>query len=182
MNKIIIGIAFFLFMSCGEKKSETSQKEIISISENDISKTTSEEKIPSIDFEELQPLLNKYNDTTYVVNFWATWCKPCIKELPAFEKLNTDYGQKKVKVLLVSLDFPKQLESQVIPFIEKLNITSQVVLLNDPDANSWIPKVDTSWTGAIPATLIYNALSRKFYERSFTYNDLENELISILNN
>lgn len=182
MNKIIIGTVFFLFMSCGEKKSETSQKEIISISENDISITTSEEKIPSIDFETLQPLLNKYNDTTYVVNFWATWCKPCIKELPAFEKLNTDYGQKKVKVLLVSLDFPKQLKSQVIPFIEKLNITSQVVLLNDPDANSWIPKVDTSWTGAIPATLIYNALSRKFYERSFTYNELENELISILNN
>ena len=130
----------------------------------------------------MQPLLNKNNDTTYVVNFWATWCKPCVKELPAFEKLNKKYESKKLKVLLVSLDFPKQLESKVIPFVEDRNIKSEVILLKDPDANKWIPKVDSSWTGAIPATLIYKADNRKFYERSFTYEELENELNLILKN
>jgi len=83
---------------------------------------------------------------------------------------------------LVSLDFPKQLESKVIPFVEDRNIKSQVLLLKDPDANNWIPKVDSSWTGAIPATLIYKADNRKFYERSFTYEELENELNLILKN
>ncbi len=179
---MVIAIVFILLQACGEKNSNTSLVKEGSISEINKKENFSEIKIPSINFEELQPLLQKSNDTTYVINFWATWCKPCIKELPAFEKLNKNYSDQKVKVLLVSLDFPKQLESQVIPFVEKRDIISEVVLLNDPDANSWIPKVDTSWTGAIPATLMYTKQHRKFYERSFTFSDLESELKSMLNN
>jgi len=171
MKRILIVVVFVLFQSCIENKTgHVPEKEVLS------------KKIPSIDYKELQPLLNKKNDTTYVVNFWATWCKPCVKELPAFEKLNKKYESKKVKVILVSLDFPKQLESKVIPFVEDRKIKSQVVLLKDPDANSWIPKVDESWSGAIPATLIYNTNNRKFYERSFTFEDLENELILTIKN
>jgi len=137
-------------------------------------------KIPVYDFKTLAPLLVKDNDTTYVVNFWATWCKPCIKELPYFEKVNKEYAQDKVKVILVSLDFPDILEEQVIPFVEKRQIESQVVLLDDPDANGWIPKVDPEWSGAIPATVIYNRDNRKFYEKSFTQEELETEIKSIL--
>ncbi len=180
MYKILIGITLLLFQSCNENKLGSSQKDETSIVKINNIKNLSEVKIPAIDFETLQPMLYKNNDTTYVVNFWATWCKPCIKELPAFEKLNTTYASHKVKVLLVSLDFPKQLGSHVIPFVKERNIKSQVVLLEDPDANSWIPKVDPTWSGAIPATLLYNTNNRKFYERTFTYEDLENELKSIL--
>ena len=116
-----------------------------------------------------------------MVNFWATWCKPCIKELPDFEKINEQYASQKVKVILVSLDFPGQMESRLIPFVEKRQIKSEVILLDDPDANGWIPKVDQEWSGAIPATLLYNKRERKFYERSFTYKEIEKELKSILN-
>ncbi len=160
-------------LSCGDKKPEA-------ISENSNLENTLINNIPIYDFEELSLWLNKNNDTTYVVNFWATWCKPCIKELPAFEKLNSDYAPQKVKVLLVSLDFPDKLEGQVIPFIEKQNIKSDVVLLDDADANSWIPKVSPEWSGAIPATLIYKKGDRKFYERTFTFAELETELKTIL--
>lgn len=170
--------AFFLLslmvcLSFGDKKPEA-------ISQNSELENVLESKIPVYDFEALSVWLNKTNDTTYVVNFWATWCKPCIKELPAFEKLNTEYGSQKVKVLLVSLDFPEKLESQVMPFIEKQNIKAEVVLLDDADANSWIPKVSPEWSGAIPATLIYKKGERKFYERSFTFAELETELKTIL--
>jgi thiol-disulfide isomerase/thioredoxin len=136
--------------------------------------------IPSYDFEEFQQFLQKKNDTTYVVNFWATWCKPCIKELPYFEKINTEYADDKVKVILVSLDFPDLLEKQVIPFVEKRGLKSQVILLDDSDANSWIPKVDAAWSGAIPATVIYNKKNRTFYEKAFTYEELETEIKAIL--
>ncbi len=85
-------------------------------------------------------------------------------------------------MLLVSLDFPKQLESKVIPFVENRKIKSQVVLLKDSDANSWIPKIDSSWTGAIPATLFYNNQYQNFYERSFTYEELEDKLKLIIKN
>lgn len=138
-------------------------------------------KVVSLNFEELeQQYLQKKNDSIYIINFWATWCKPCIKELPAFEKLASNYTDKKVKLLLVSLDFPDKLESQVIPFIERNNIQSEVVLLDDADANSWIPKVSPQWSGAIPATIIYKKTTRKFYEQSFTFEELEAELKTFL--
>lgn len=176
---LLLGLV--VLQSCHEgKKGAATEAEVenetIALSEV----KNSEVKIPSYNFEELTPLLSKNNDTTYVVNFWATWCKPCIQELPAFEKLNETYSDKKVKVLLVSLDFPEKIASQVIPFIEKNKIKSEVVLLDDADANSWIPKVSETWSGAIPATLLYKNNERKFYEQSFTFETLETEVKSIL--
>jgi thiol-disulfide isomerase/thioredoxin len=137
--------------------------------------------ISSYDFNGLAPLLNKQNDTTYVINFWATWCKPCIEELPNFEKLHANFKSQKVKVLLVSLDLPKQVESNLIPYIKKKRLQSTVVHLKDPDMNSWINKVDQQWSGAIPATIIYKGDKRKFYEQSFTYEQLQSELEKIKN-
>ena len=130
-------------------------------------------QIPVLGFGELEPTLKKRNDTTYVVNFWATWCKPCVQEMPAFLKLDSLYRERKVKVILVSLDFPNKLEERLIPYVEENNIRPDVVLLNDPDANAWIDKVDPGWSGAIPATIIYNKNGREFFEKSFTYEELE---------
>lgn len=146
-----------------------------------INDTFEQVSIPVLNFDELQnSFLQKENDTTYVINFWATWCKPCIEELPAFEKVNADFSESKVKVVLVSLDFPNKIESSILPFIEKNNIQSKVVLLDDPNANSWIPKVSLQWSGAIPATVIYKNENRKFYERSFNFEELKTEINSFL--
>ena len=133
----------------------------------------SAQEIAVVDFTQLQPLLDKRNDTTYVVNFWATWCLPCIKEMPYFQQIHENFSDRKVKVILVSLDFEKQIKSRLIPFIEKNRLTAEVILLNDPDANSWIDKVNPKWSGALPATVIYNKNFQGFYEQSFTYNELE---------
>lgn len=132
------------------------------------------------DFSALEPYLNKTDDKIYVVNFWATWCAPCIKELPHFEKLNETYSNQDVEVLLVSLDFPKQYDSKLKPFIAKHNLKSKIVALNDVDTNSWIPKVSEDWSGAIPATLIYNKNKRQFYEQSFDYVQLETQIQQFL--
>jgi thiol-disulfide isomerase/thioredoxin len=121
------------------------------------------------------------DNKTYVINFWATWCAPCVKELPAFEKLKEQYAEMNVEVLLVSLDFPKQKEKKLIPFINRRKIQSKVVLLDDVNEDYWIKEINDQWSGAIPATLIYNANSRKFYEQSFDYTTLENELKTFLN-
>lgn len=137
--------------------------------------------VDSYDFNGLAPMLNQQNDTTYVVNFWATWCKPCIEELPSFEKLHTNFKNQKVKVLLVSLDLPKQVETNLIPYIKKKQLQPKVVHLKDPDMNAWINKVDLQWSGAIPATVIYKGNKRKFYEQTFTYEQLQTELEKIKN-
>lgn len=132
-----------------------------------------EPKVPQMDFEGLETWLNKDTDTVYVINFWATWCKPCIEELPDFEKLNHEYGNEKVKVILVSLDFPKNHEEQLLPYLEANNIKTEVIHLTDVNANKWINKVDPSWSGAIPATIIYKRDSRQFYERKMNYDELK---------
>ncbi len=124
------------------------------------------------DFDELEPLFHQENDTTYIINFWATWCAPCVKELPYFEKINAEQKEERVAVILVSLDMPTMWKTHLVPFIKKKNIRSKVVILDDPKQNTWIPKVDANWSGGIPATLIYNKDKRVLYEKSFEYEEL----------
>ena len=136
--------------------------------------TTSKNEVTSLSYDELKPMLFQKENKTYVVNFWATWCAPCVKELPYFEAINQNLN---VDVLLVSLDFPKHKESRLLPFIKKHQLQSKVVHLDDANENFWINAIDSTWSGAIPATLIYNQNKRMFYEQSFT----EDELNQIIN-
>ncbi len=128
------------------------------------------------DFEQLKPWLERSNDTTYVVNFWATWCKPCVVELPYFEQLQKEATAqgRKVRVVLVSLDFGKELESKLLPFVRERRLRGQVIALLDDDYNKWIDQVSPEWSGAIPATLIYRGEDRSFFPEAFdSYPDLE---------
>ena len=153
----------------------------------EVVKETSKEKnlqvssVKTYTYSELKPLLEKNDGKTYIVNFWATWCAPCVKELPYFEKIKKEYDDKNVEVLLVSLDFPKQVEKKLIPFINKRKLNSKVVLLDDINEDVWIKAIDENWSGAIPATLIYNKNKRSFYEHSFDYETLEKELQTFIN-
>ncbi len=124
------------------------------------------EKVKIIKFEDLRKMINHVSDTTLVVHFWATWCKPCVEELPNFEKLSREFSPKKIRFVMVSMDFPKDIKERVIPFVTKNNINSEVVLLDEPDYNAWIDDVDKEWSGTIPATLILNLTMRKriFFE------------------
>lgn len=182
MRRISLVLALLLLVSC---KREGQPAETISQTEPMPKPTKVYAKdgivINSYDFKSFEPMLQRQNDTTYVVNFWATWCQPCVAELPNFEKVTSQYKDKKVKVILVSLDMKKQVESNLIPFIQKKNMQSQVVHLSDPDANAWIGKVDPAWSGAIPATVIYNKNKRTFYEQSFTFEQLQSALTTFNN-
>ncbi len=122
---------------------------------------------PVLDFKGLQPYLSFHNDTIYVINFWATWCKPCLEELPYIEQIHKDKFDDPVRVILVSLDFRHQIQQKLIPFINEKDLKSTVVVLDDPDANTWIDKVDPRWSGALPATVIYRGDKRVFISDTF---------------
>jgi len=131
-------------------------------------------------FEAFEKAIIKEDDNIYVINFWATWCAPCIKELPYFEKLHTD--NPKVKVILVSLDSHKDLEKKLIPFVARKQLTANVILLSDKDYNSWLNKIDESWSGAIPATLILNGKRKLFAEREFdNFTELNDYVNTFIN-
>ncbi|UAB75851.1 TlpA disulfide reductase family protein [Mesoflavibacter sp. SCSIO 43206] len=133
-----------------------------------------------VDYNGLEKVLNKQDNKTYVVNFWATWCAPCVKELPYFERINKQYKDKNVEVVLVSLDFPKHFDTKLKNFINEKQLQSELYALNDMDSNYWIPKVNKDWSGAIPATLIYNSNKREFFEQAFEYEELERTLNKFL--
>ena len=132
------------------------------------------------DFESAH-LKNLDSDTTYIVNFWATWCVPCVEELPYFETLNSKYKDQKVKILLVSLDIPSQITSKLLPFLKSNSIVSEVVVLADGRANDWIDKVDPSWSGAIPVTLFLKGETKSFFEKQYdSFKSLEKDLLNII--
>ncbi len=177
MKSIVLNFYFYFLLFLVSVSMAQSKEETIPLK---IYKSENYE-VKSFDYEGLEAYMKAERDTTYVYNFWATWCAPCVKELPAFLELQEKYIDKPFKLVLVSLDFPKSVEKNLLPFLEKKKMIVEVILLNDSDANSWIEKIDKNWSGAIPATLIIKNDERKFFEQSFDFETLEKEVKPFIN-
>ena len=167
---IVSGLAFILF-SCNASPATGQGQPAAASSISEAQKNTTKWPAPATyikgipiyeEFSQTEPFFHFDNDTTYVINFWATWCKPCVEELPYFEELTQAYKGQKVRVILVSLDFPRQFESKLAPFVGERQLQSTVIALADGRYNDWIDKVSTEWTGAIPATYIYKSDQSRF--------------------
>lgn len=130
-------------------------------------------QIKLIKLSSLENRVKNGGDTTFVINFWASWCKPCVKELPAFEQLRSSTANEKVKVLLVSTDLTSKLESSVRQFVKAHNLTGEIYVL-DETPGSFAQKIDPNWSGALPATLIVNSKKRRrdFQNKPFSYQEL----------
>lgn len=183
---LFLGLSILLLSCKKEEKKpakidEPAKQEVVSDTIPQETEPELADNIPTLDYKGLKPWLNKQDDKVYVVNFWATWCAPCVKELPYFEKVNKEYKDKNVEVILVSLDFPKKKKTKLLPFVAKKNLQSTVLHLDDMDEQFWIADIDKDWSGALPATLIYKKGQRKFFEKSFTEEELENEIQSFIN-
>jgi len=135
--------------------------------------TFAQKEIKVVTFNQFKDYLNKNDGNVYVINFWATWCKPCVDEMPYFEKLYLNYKDSNVHIVMVSLDLVGDLEKKVKPFVQKNNLKPEVILLNDTKYNTWINQVHKKWTGAIPFTLVYKGNSLSYFEGSLTYKKLE---------
>jgi thiol-disulfide isomerase/thioredoxin len=120
--------------------------------------------------------------TPLVINFWATFCKPCMEEIPHFQKLSKKYENAGVQVLLVSLDMKDDYPTKVNGFIQKKKLVTPVAWLDESNADYFCPRVDKDWSGAIPATLFINNKTgyRKFTEEPLTEKQLEKEIKALL--
>lgn len=129
------------------------------------------QKVSVYKIDNLLKRIHNTSDTTYIVNFWATWCKPCVAELPDFNKIDSVYKTQKIKVLLVSLDFKEDIKLKLKPFIAKRNFKAEIIVLDEVNGNDFINKVSDQWSGAIPATLITkkNKQLNEFYEKKLNY-------------
>ncbi len=118
------------------------------------------------------------SDSVLVINFWATFCKPCNEEIPYFQIIVNKYKDQKVKLMLVSLDLKSEFPDKIKAFAAKNNYTNQIVWLNETNADYFCPKVDKAWMGGIPSTLFVNPTTgyRKFFEQQLKPEDFEREL------
>lgn len=132
-----------------------------------------------IKLADLQRIMNNPSDTTYIVNFWATWCPPCVKEFSAFQELAKTNKNEKVKVVMVSLDFKREFDAKLVPFVKTHPIDGLVYMLDEPDYNSWINKINPQWEGEIPVTFIFNNAKHKrmFFPHDFTSKTLNQSFI-----
>jgi thiol-disulfide isomerase/thioredoxin len=156
--KTIFIVAFF-FLAAGIRA-----QQVRSIKVTDLQKTIKESKGPLI------------------VNFWATFCVPCIQEIPYFQEMTEKYKAKGVSLLLVSLDLKEAYPSKIISTAGKLNFTAPIVWLNETNADYFCPKIDTSWTGGMPSSLFVNNATgyHKFFEDQLSRERLEKEIQAML--
>jgi len=152
---------FVLFFSCREVNSQS---------------------IPKWKITDLEEYIAK-SDTPVIVNFWATYCVPCIKEIPYFQEVVKQYEEKGVKLLLVSLDFRESFPDKISSFADKRKFTSPIVWLDETDADYFCPKVDSTWSGVMPATLFINNKKgyRSFFEEEMSKEKFESEISKIVN-
>lgn len=129
----------------------------------------------TITLRELTTLYANAQHEIYVINFWASWCGPCVKELPAFEQLG---GQDGVEMIFVSLDFEQDFDKAQKILIKK-GVLSKNYFLDEKDPDKLIRTIDESWSGAIPATLFIHESGRKIFHEG----ELESpEINSIIEN
>jgi len=153
--------AFVFFVSCRQQASSQS--------------------IEKWKIEDLEQYIAK-SDTPVIVNFWATYCVPCLKEIPRFEETVKKYNDKGVKLLLVSLDFKETYPEKISSFVNKRKFKSPVVWLDETNADYFCPKIDSRWSGVMPATLFINNKKsvRNFFEEEMSKEKFEDEVKKIL--
>lgn len=179
---LIAGLSLLLFLACTSPKGDQElANTAVSAAPGNTARDFQLEKV--IRFRELEEYIaTSADDKVKVINFWATWCAPCVKELPFIDSLRNTYSPDEVEVLLVSLDFPDEL-AKVNTFLQRKKIGSTVWLLDESDPNLFIDKVDPSWSGAIPATLLIRNSTdkRTFLEGELTKEELQNHINKLLN-
>lgn len=146
-----------------------------------ISGSLAAQEIQKVKITDLEKTINE-SKTPLIVNFWATWCMPCIEEIPYFQEEARKHNADSLQLILVSLDMKETYPQKLTSFVQKRKITSTVQWLDETNADYFCPKVDEKWSGAIPASLFVNNNKgyRKFVEEQLSHDELKAEIKALL--
>lgn len=117
---------------------------------------TFSQTVKTIDENGLDSLVKNRSGKVLVLNVWATWCEPCREEFPDLIKLSNELKDMNVEFIAISVDYPDEIESKINPFLDTMNVPFQVFVSDFPSQDSFINKFDKNWSGAVPATFIYD--------------------------
>ncbi|MFL5809276.1 MAG: TlpA disulfide reductase family protein [Flavisolibacter sp.] len=135
------------------------------------------QEIPKWKLDDLRSAIANADKPT-IFNFWATFCKPCVGEIPYFQQLVKKYDSAGVRLVLVSLDLPEMYPQKIKTFATRFKFNAPIKFLDETTADLFCPAVDTSWSGAIPASLFINNKTgyRKFFEEQLSREKFEQEI------
>jgi thiol-disulfide isomerase/thioredoxin len=136
-----------------------------------------QDPVQKIKVTELQDYIAR-SDHPLIVNFWATFCVPCNKEIPYFQSTAARYKDQGVELILVSLDLPDYFPTRIGDFVRKQGYTAKILWLNETDADYFCPKVDPHWSGGIPSSLFIDNKThyRRFFDRQLTEPQVDLEI------
>lgn len=142
-----------------------------------LSINTNAQSIKKWKLADLQSFIANVKEPT-IINFWATFCKPCIKEIPYFQQIVKKYKDKGVRLVLVSLDLKEAFPAKITRFAKARKLQAPLYYLDETNADLFCPVVDKSWSGAIPASLFLNNKTgyHKFFEEELSLQLFESNL------
>ncbi len=139
------------------------------------------QSVRKVKITELETLI-KQSQRPLVINFWATYCKHCLEEMPGLVKAAEQYSKDSVQLILVSLDLEEDYPDKVNSFAKRFKVKGMLYWLDEYDADYFCPRVDSSWSGAIPASLFVNNKTgyRSFQERALTDSQVQLQIATML--
>ena len=139
-------------------------------------------KITQVDEHLLRETIDHSRGHVVLVNFWATWCGPCVAEFPDILRLRREYSERGLELLFVSIDEPGKDMDVVSRFLRKMGVDFETYMKHTRNDEAFINSVSISWSGALPATFIYDRKGRLVHtlidEQSF--EDLSNRVEPLL--
>ena len=112
--------------------------------------------VEPIDVKGIKHLVHIRNGKILFLNVWATWCQPCIEEFPDIVKLYNDYRNAGVDIAAISVDYPDEVDSKILPFLVSQHVPFKVYVANIKKDEDFINQLNPSWSGAVPATFIFD--------------------------
>jgi thiol-disulfide isomerase/thioredoxin len=100
-----------------------------------------------------------------VINFWATWCGPCVAEFPELVALDAKYRDKGMKLVGITADEAEDVQPKVIPFIKKHQVKFDIIRQDTDDPEEMMSQIIKDWNGVIPATFVYDKNGNLAYTR-----------------
>jgi thiol-disulfide isomerase/thioredoxin len=171
---IAVLLVVFIGIACRGTNDKGAQAKKVQIQSPSMAELT----VEPIDQSGLKKLIGERNGKILVLNIWATWCAPCVAEFPDLKKLSQTYDTAAVEVVAISADYPDEVDTKIIPFLKKTSVSFRVYVAQFEHQEDFINGVNRSWSGALPASLIYDSHGKErfFHVGQQSFDDFKREV------
>jgi len=138
-------------------------------------------EVKAVDADQIKALIAEQQGKVVVLNFWATWCPPCIKEFPDLIKLYDTYESKGLQVIAVSMNEPEEVE-EIAEFMGEHKPRFPVYRAASTE-EEFYADFDEKWWGEMPMTMVYDKAGNvvKMHKKPLTYEEFERDVKALIN-